>query len=131
MRGWAGLAEDLASLRVELLCAGRVVDSGQGEVVLDGVDLRAVGKIGRGAEHGPLARPRIPRDRRQVTELRSRRHAHRHRAAATHKLSAQFHGVTAMLVGLPIVWEATSQFHLLSPASGALFLGAVGLSGQG
>lgn len=45
-------------------------------------------------------------------------------AARTHKLSAQFHGVSAMLIGLPIVWEATSQFHLLSPAFGALFLGA-------
>lgn len=45
------------------------------------------------------------------------------RAATTNKLSAQFHGVTGMLIGLPIVWEATSQFHLLSPAWGALFLG--------
>ena len=47
-----------------------------------------------------------------------------YRAGATDKLSAQFHGVTAMLIGLPIVWEATSQFHLLNPAWGALFLGA-------
>ena len=45
------------------------------------------------------------------------------RAAISNKLSAQFHGVTGMLIGLPIVWEATSQFHLLSPAFGALFLG--------
>ena len=44
-------------------------------------------------------------------------------AAKSDKLSAQFHGVSAMLIGLPIVWEATSQFHLLSPAFGALFLG--------
>jgi 2-oxo-3-hexenedioate decarboxylase len=36
LQGWATLAEDLAALRVELLCDGRVVDSGQGAVVLDG-----------------------------------------------------------------------------------------------
>ncbi len=36
VRGWGTLAEDLAALRVELLCDGRVVDSGQGAVVLDG-----------------------------------------------------------------------------------------------
>ena len=36
VRGWTGLANDLAALRVELLCDGRVVDSGQGAVVLDG-----------------------------------------------------------------------------------------------
>ncbi len=36
VQGWADLAEDLAALRVELLCDGRVVDTGQGEVVLDG-----------------------------------------------------------------------------------------------
>ena len=36
VQGWATLAEDLAALRVELLCDGRVVDSGQGAVVLDG-----------------------------------------------------------------------------------------------
>jgi 2-oxo-3-hexenedioate decarboxylase len=36
VRGWGTLAEDMAALRVELLCDGRVVDSGQGAVVLDG-----------------------------------------------------------------------------------------------
>ena len=36
VRGWTALAEDLAALRVQLLCDGRVVDSGQGAVVLDG-----------------------------------------------------------------------------------------------
>jgi 2-keto-4-pentenoate hydratase len=36
VQGWATLADDLAALRVELLCDGRVVDRGQGEVVLDG-----------------------------------------------------------------------------------------------
>ena len=44
------------------------------------------------------------------------------RTAPTNALSAQFHGVTGMLIGLPIVWEATSQFHLLSPAFASLFL---------
>ncbi len=46
-----------------------------------------------------------------------------YRAARTHTLSAQFHGVTGVLVGLPIVWEATSRFGLLSPGWAALFLG--------
>ena len=36
VQGWTTLADDLAALRVELLCDGRVVDSGQGAVVLDG-----------------------------------------------------------------------------------------------
>jgi 2-oxo-3-hexenedioate decarboxylase len=36
MQGWTCLAEDLAALHVDLLCEGRVVDIGQGSVVLDG-----------------------------------------------------------------------------------------------
>jgi 2-oxo-3-hexenedioate decarboxylase len=36
VQGWTTLAEDLAALRVDLLCDGREVDSGQGAVVLDG-----------------------------------------------------------------------------------------------
>jgi 2-oxo-3-hexenedioate decarboxylase len=36
VQGWPTLADDLAALHVELLCDGRVVDSGQGAVVLDG-----------------------------------------------------------------------------------------------
>lgn len=36
VQGWATLAEDLAALQVELLCDGRVVDRGQGAIVLDG-----------------------------------------------------------------------------------------------
>jgi 2-oxo-3-hexenedioate decarboxylase len=36
VHGWASLADDLAALRVELLCDGHVVDRGQGTVVLDG-----------------------------------------------------------------------------------------------
>lgn len=46
------------------------------------------------------------------------------RTAATSKLSAEFHGVTSMLIGLPIVWEATARFALLSPATAALLLAA-------
>lgn len=34
--GWDTLAEDLAALRVELLCDGKLVDSGVGAIVLDG-----------------------------------------------------------------------------------------------
>jgi 2-oxo-3-hexenedioate decarboxylase len=36
VQAWTTLADDLAALRVELLCDGVVVDSGQGAVVLDG-----------------------------------------------------------------------------------------------
>jgi 2-keto-4-pentenoate hydratase len=36
VQGWATLAEDLAAMRVELRCDGRVVDRGQGAIVLDG-----------------------------------------------------------------------------------------------
>jgi 2-oxo-3-hexenedioate decarboxylase len=36
VHGWTTLADDLAALRVELLCDGIAVDSGQGAVVLDG-----------------------------------------------------------------------------------------------
>jgi 2-oxo-3-hexenedioate decarboxylase len=36
VHGWRNLAEDLAALRVDLLCDGCIVDSGQGTVVLDG-----------------------------------------------------------------------------------------------
>ncbi|MBL8302781.1 MAG: hydratase [Ideonella sp.] len=36
VRGWPTLAQDLAALRVELLCDGRVVDRGEGSNVLDG-----------------------------------------------------------------------------------------------
>ena len=36
VQGWPTLAEDLAALRVDLSCDGRVVDSGQGAIVLDG-----------------------------------------------------------------------------------------------
>jgi 2-oxo-3-hexenedioate decarboxylase len=36
VQGWTTLADDLAALRVDLLCDGKPVDSGQGAVVLDG-----------------------------------------------------------------------------------------------
>jgi 2-keto-4-pentenoate hydratase len=36
VQAWTTLVDDLAALRVELLCDGCVVDSGQGAVVLDG-----------------------------------------------------------------------------------------------
>ena len=52
-----------------------------------------------------------------------------YRLESTRALSAQFHGVTAMLVGLPIVWEATSRFELLSQmAAVALLAGGSGLA---
>ncbi len=45
-----------------------------------------------------------------------------HRSAATRLTSAPFHGVTALLVALPIVWEATARFGLMSPDAAALTL---------
>ena len=36
VQDWKTLAEDMAALRVELLCDGKVMDRGQGAVVLDG-----------------------------------------------------------------------------------------------
>lgn len=47
-----------------------------------------------------------------------------YRSSAQRVASAQFHGVTAMLVGLPIVWEAASHFGILSPATAAALLAA-------
>lgn len=46
--------------------------------------------------------------------------AHRH--GATRRLSANVHGVTAVLVGWPLVWEASARFALLGPAAAALAL---------
>lgn len=48
------------------------------------------------------------------------------RATASNRLGASFHGVTATLVALPLVWEATARFHLVSPAGGALMLASGG-----
>ena len=47
------------------------------------------------------------------------------RAAASNRVSASFHGVTATLVALPLVWEATARFHLVTPSGGALMLAVV------
>jgi len=46
--------------------------------------------------------------------------AHRH--GVDRRLSANVHGVTAVLVGWPIVWEAASRFALFGPATAALVL---------
>ncbi len=48
-----------------------------------------------------------------------------HRDGLKRPMSGEFHGVTAMLVGLPLVWEATSRFGLLGPGSAALVLAAM------
>jgi hypothetical protein len=37
--------------------------------------------------------------------------------------SAIFHGLSASLVGFPLVWEITARFALVSPATGATLLG--------
>jgi hypothetical protein len=34
--------------------------------------------------------------------------------------SASFHGATAVLIGLPLLWETTARFHYLTPAAGGL-----------
>jgi hypothetical protein len=43
-------------------------------------------------------------------------------------LSAEFHGATAVFIGLPLLWETTVRFHYLEPAASgvavALFAGA-------
>ncbi len=36
--------------------------------------------------------------------------------------SASFHGATAAIVALPLIWETTTRFQLLSPAAGAAAL---------
>ncbi|MFL6198069.1 MAG: hypothetical protein ACJ76J_02730 [Thermoanaerobaculia bacterium] len=43
------------------------------------------------------------------------------RAAPSAALSAAFHGATAVLIGLPLIWETTTRFQYLGPtASGAV-----------
>ncbi len=44
------------------------------------------------------------------------------RTATSNTISAEFHGVTSMLVGLPIVWEATARFGLLGAPTAAVLL---------
>lgn len=48
-----------------------------------------------------------------------------HRVAAKQPLSAQFHGVTAVLIGWPIIWEAATRFGMLRPGAAALLLAAM------
>lgn len=50
--------------------------------------------------------------------------------ARAQRLSAAFHGFTAVAIGLPIVWEAAIRFGLISPSTAALGVGlltAIGL----
>ena len=47
------------------------------------------------------------------------------RVAPRNASSALVHGFTAMLVGLPLLWEASIRFHVLTPAASAGALGVV------
>jgi hypothetical protein len=47
-----------------------------------------------------------------------------YRIAPKHLLSATFFGASTVLIGLPLVWEATTRFALLTPEAGALALAA-------
>ena len=49
--------------------------------------------------------------------------------APLRRLSAQFHGVTALLIGLPLVWEATIRFGFLGPGTAACVIALLGTSG--
>lgn len=40
-------------------------------------------------------------------------------AAAGRRLSASFHGVAAIMIGFPLLWEASTRFGFLSPAASA------------
>jgi hypothetical protein len=44
------------------------------------------------------------------------------RAAPKNRWIAAGHGLAAVLVGVPLLWEATTRFKVLSPASGAFVL---------
>ena len=46
------------------------------------------------------------------------------RVAPRHPLSATFFGACTVLVGFPLLWEATTRFALLAPATGAFALTA-------
>jgi len=48
-----------------------------------------------------------------------------YRSAVTRPLSAQFHGVTAVVIGWPIILEAATRFQLLRPGAAALLLGVM------
>lgn len=48
-----------------------------------------------------------------------------YRSAGTRPVSAQFHGVTAVLIGWPIILEAATRFHLIGHGAAALLLGVM------
>src|SRR4029453_2729438 len=51
------------------------------------------------------------------------------RAGVTRPLSGLFHGLAAVVISLPLLWEASTHFKLLSPeTSGALLLLIAGLA---
>jgi hypothetical protein len=41
------------------------------------------------------------------------------------EMSAVFHGLAGLLIGLPLVWEASTRFALLTPWMGAVGVGAI------
>lgn len=47
-------------------------------------------------------------------------------ARAARPVAAGFHGLTAVLIGFPLILEATTRFHLLGPELSALLLVALG-----
>lgn len=47
------------------------------------------------------------------------------RVASLHPLSATFFGACTVLVGFPLLWEATTRFALLAPVTGAFALTAM------
>jgi hypothetical protein len=55
------------------------------------------------------------------------------RAGATRPLSGLFHGLAGVIIGLPLLWEASTRFHLLVPNTSAAALavmtaGALGVA---
>lgn len=52
-----------------------------------------------------------------------------HASAGERSTSATFHGGVGLAIGMPLVWEATTRFGLLSPAWGAVALAALTAGG--
>ena len=50
------------------------------------------------------------------------------RASVTRPLSGLFHGLAAVVISLPLLWEASAHFRLLSPATSAALLLITGLA---
>ena len=48
------------------------------------------------------------------------------RAAVTRPLSGLFHGLAAVVISLPLLWEASAHFRLLSPQASAALLSLIG-----